>query len=110
MDSDLVSPNDSGSQVDPYLMFVVACLHEGFIYVKVFVLNNAVVLGVIWGDFDMMNAIFFRQVSSHCYKCGAIVGNNFSYSTPSAEDILEYKVSKSLFIFLQKRAPLGPRR
>jgi len=57
----------------------------------------------------MMYAVFLGQVSNHCYKCGAIVSNNFSHSTLLAQDILEYKVSESLLIFLLKRAPLGPR-
>src|SRR5882724_4590479 len=57
----------------------------------------------------MMYAVFLGQVSNHCYKCGSIVSNNFSHSTPLAQDILKYKVSKSLLVFLLKRAPLGPR-
>jgi len=76
----------------------------------VFSLNNAVGLEVIWGDFDMMNAIFLKQVSRCCYECGTVFGNNFSHFTPSAEDIPKYKVTESLLIFLLKRAPLGPRR
>ena len=57
----------------------------------------------------MMNAVFLRQVSNHCYKCRAIVVNNFSHSTPLAEDILKYKVSESVLIFCPKRVTLGPR-
>jgi len=57
----------------------------------------------------MMYAVFLGQVSNHCYKCGAIVSNNFSHSTPLAQDILKYKVSESLLIFLLKIAPLRPR-
>src|SRR5882724_9200588 len=91
-------------------MFVIACFHEGFMYVKVFALNNTIGLGVIWRNLDVMDAIFLRQVSSCSHRCRAIVGNNFSHSTPLVEDILEYKVPKSLFIFLPKGAPLGPRR
>jgi len=41
-------------------MFVIACLHEAFVYVEVFVLNNTVGLGVIWGNLEMMDAIFLR--------------------------------------------------
>jgi len=58
----------------------------------------------------MMDAIFLGQVSSHCYECEAVVSNNFSHSTPLAEVILEYKVSKSLLILFLKRVPLRPRR
>ena len=57
----------------------------------------------------MMYPVFLGQVSNCCYKCGAIVSNNFSHSTPLEQDILENKVSKSLLILLLKRAPLGPR-
>src|SRR5882724_3742716 len=57
-----------------------------------------------------MDAIFLRQVTHHSHKCGAIISNNLSHSTPSAKDILEYKVSQSLLVFLPKRAPLGPGR
>ena len=90
-------------------VFIIACLHEGFKYVKVLVLNNTIGLGVIWRNIDMMDAIFLRQVSSCSHKCGAIVSNNFGHSTPSAKDIFEYKIPKGLLIFFPKRAPLGPR-
>src|SRR5882724_1336892 len=90
-------------------MFVIAHLHEGFVFVEVFALNNAFCLGVIWRTLDMMYAVFLRQVSNCCYKCGAIVSNNFSHSTPLAQDILKYKVSESLLVFLLKRVPLRPR-
>src|SRR5882724_10799052 len=90
-------------------MFVIAHLHEGFVFVEVFALNNAICLGVIWRTLDMMYAVFLREVSNCCYKCGAIVSNNFSHSTPSAQDILEYKVSERLLIFLLNMASLRPR-
>src|SRR5882724_2830235 len=90
-------------------MFIIACVHEGFMYFRVFALNNTIGLGVIWGNLDMMDVIFLGQISSHCYKCGAIVSNNFHYSTPLTENILEYKVSESLLVFFPKRVPLGPR-
>jgi len=57
----------------------------------------------------MMDAVFLGQVSSHSHKCGAIVSNNLSHSTPSAEDILKYKITEGLLIFFPKRALLGPR-
>src|SRR5882724_7318818 len=97
-------------------MFVIAHIHEGFAYVEVFVLNNAVGLGVIWRSLDMMYALFFGQVSNCCYKCGAIVSNNFSHSTPLAQDILECKVSESflmgsvsqaIFVLLLFHSPFG---
>ena len=80
-DSDMVSPKDEGSHVDPFRVFIIAHLHEGFANVEVFALNNAIGLGFIWRTLDMMYAVFFRQVSNCCYKCGAIVSNNFSHST-----------------------------
>ena len=61
----------------------------------------------------MMDSIFLGQVSGHSHKCWAIVGNDLGHSghsSPSAEDILEYKIPKHLLVFLQKRVPLGPRR
>src|SRR5882724_3359801 len=91
-------------------MVVIACLHEGFAYVKVFPFHNAVGLRVIRGDLDVMDAIFLGQVTRHSHKCGAIISNNLSHSTPSAKDILKYKVPESLLVFLPKRAPLGPGR
>src|SRR5882724_6002208 len=79
-------------------------------YVKVFVFHNAVGLRVIRGDLDVMDAIFLGQVTSLSHKCRAIISNNLGHSTPSAKDILEYKVPESLLIFLPKRVPLGPGR
>src|SRR5882724_7661655 len=55
-----------------------------------------------------MDAIFLGQVTCCSYKHGAIMSNNLCHSTPSAKDILQYKVPESLLIFLAKRAPLGP--
>jgi len=43
----------------------------------------------------MIDAVFLGQV--------------FSHSTPSAQDILKYKVSESLLILLTKREPLEQR-
>jgi len=90
-------------------MFVTACLHERFAYVKMFVLHNAIGLRVIRGDLDVMDAIFLGQVSSCSHTCGAIVHKNFSHSTPLAKDIFKYKIPKGLVIFFPKREPLGPR-
>ena len=53
-------------------MFIVAGLHEGFPYVEVLLLDHTISLGVIWGDLDMMDPIFFRgtllllQMQDHC--------------------------------------------
>jgi len=55
-----------------------------------------------------MDAIFLRQVTSCSHKCGAIISNNLGHSTPSAKDILEYKIPERFLVFLVKRAPLGP--
>jgi len=89
-------------------MLIIAHLHEGFTYVKVFAFHNAIGLRVIRGDLDVMDAIFLRQVTHCSHKCGAIISNNLGHSTPSAKDILKYKVPESLLIFLLKRVPLGP--
>ena len=44
-DSDMVSPKDEGSHVDPFQVFIIAHLHEGFANVEVFALNNSIGLG-----------------------------------------------------------------
>ena len=106
----MVSPKDKRSHVDPLQMYVITHLHERLVYIKMFMLNNAIGLGVIQRDLDVMDAIFLRQVPSCSHKCGATIGNNFSYSTPLAKDILKDKVPKSLLVLLLKGAPLGPRR
>jgi len=89
-------------------MFIIACLHEGFTYVEVLAFHNAIGLRIIRGDLDVMDTIFLRQVTSHSHKCRAIISNNLSYSTPSAKDILKYKIPERFLIFLAKRVPLGP--
>ena len=58
MNSHLVSPEDEGSHVDSFGVFIIASLHEGFTYVEMFPLNNSVGLGVIRGNPDVMDAIF----------------------------------------------------
>ena len=45
-------------QVHVRRVFIIAHLHEGFAYAKVFVLKKTVGLGVIWGNLDMMDALF----------------------------------------------------
>src|SRR5882724_882843 len=108
MDSNSVGPKDQGGHMYPLRMFVIACLHEGFAYVKMFLLHKAVGLRVIRGDLDVMNAIFLRQVTSHSHKHRSIICNNLGHSTPSAKDILKYKFPESLLVFFPKRVPLGP--
>ena len=107
-DGELVSPKDEGSHANPLWMFIVTCLHEGFPYNKVLSLDHAISLGVIWGNLDMMDPMFFGEVPCCSYECRTIVGDNFCHSTPPAEDILKYQVTKGLLIFLPKWAPLSP--
>ena len=53
-------------------MFVIAHIHGGLAYVKVFALNNTIGLGVVWGNLDMMDAVFLGQISCHCYECSVL--------------------------------------
>src|SRR5882672_5313305 len=78
--------------------------------VKVFPLDNTICLGIVRKNFDVMDAIFFGQITSCRHECRTIVGNNFSDSTPSTKDVLEYKITESLLIFFPKGMPFGPRR
>src|SRR5882724_10047306 len=82
-------------------MFIVACLHEGFPYIKVLLFDHSISLGVIWGDIDMMDPICFGEVPCCSYKCWIIVSDNFCHSTTLAEDILKYEVAKGLLISFQ---------
>ena len=91
-------------------MFIVACLHEGFPYIEVLLFNHAISLGVVWGDLDMMDPIFLREVPCCSYKCRTIISDYFSHATPSTEDILKYEVTEGLLIFLLKWVPLSPGR
>ena len=88
-------------------MFIVAGLHEGFPYVEVLSFDLAISLGVIRGDLDMMDPIFFGEVSCCSYKCGTIVGDDFCYPTPLVED-LKNEVTEGLLVFLPKWVPLSP--
>src|SRR5882672_5866599 len=109
-DSDPVSPKHKRSHIDPLGVFVIAGLNEGFMDVEVLPLNNTISLGIVRRNLDVMDAIFLGQVTSRCHECRTIVSNNFSDSTPSTKDVLEYKITKSLLIFLPKGMPFGPRR
>src|SRR5882672_6824673 len=82
MDSDSVCPKDEGSHVDPLGVLIIAGLHERFTNVEVFLLDNTIILGVIRGDLNVMDAIFFGQITSRSHECGTIVSNNFRNSTP----------------------------
>ena len=59
-DGDSVSPKDERSHTDPLQMLIVACLHEGFPNIEVLSFDHAICLGVVWGNLDMMDPIFFR--------------------------------------------------
>ena len=89
-------------------MLIVAGLHKGFPYVEVLSFDHTISLGVIWGNLDMMDSIFFREVPHCSYEHGTIVDDDFCHPTPPAEDILKNEVTKGLLIFLLKWAPLGP--
>src|SRR5882672_3757057 len=78
--------------------------------VEVFPFNNTISLGIVRRNLDVMDAIFLGQVTSHCHEHRTIVGNNFSDSTPSTKDVLKYKITESLLIFLPKGMPFRPRR
>src|SRR5882672_5733068 len=110
MDSDLVGPKHERSHVDPLGVLVIAGFHEGFTDVKVFPLDNTISLGIVRRNFDVMDAIFFGQITSRRHERRTIVGNNLSDSTPSTKDVFEYKIAESLLIFLLKGLPFGPRR
>src|SRR5882672_1540327 len=110
MDSDSVGPKHEGSHVDPLGVLIIAGLHEGFTDVKVFLLDNTISLGIVRRNLDVMDAIFFGKITSHCHERRTIVGNNLSDSTPSTEDVFEYKIAESLLIFLLKGPPFRPRR
>jgi len=109
MDSDPVGPKHKRSHIDPLGVLVIAGLHEGFTDVEVFLLDNTIFLGIVRRNLDVMHAIFLGQVTSHRHECRTIVGYNFSDSTPSTKDVLEYKIAESLLIFLPKGMPFGPR-
>ena len=42
----------------PFRVFIIACFHEGLVYIEVFALDNAIGMGVIKGNLDVMDAIF----------------------------------------------------
>src|SRR5882672_1106695 len=110
MDSDPVGPKHKGSHVDPLGVLIIAGLHEGIMDVEVFPLDNTISLGIVRRNLDVMDAIFLGQITSCSHEHRTIVGNNFSDSTPSTKDVLEYKIAESLLIFLQKGTPFRPRR
>src|SRR5882672_2315697 len=110
MDSNLVGPKHERSHVDPLGVLVIAGLHEGFMDVKVFPLDNTISLGIVRRNLDVMDAIFLRQITGCRHEHRTIVSNNLSDSTPSTKYVFEYKITESLLIFLLKGPPFGPRR
>src|SRR5882672_6290264 len=56
MDSDPVSPKHKRSHVDPLGVLIIAHLHEGFMDVKVFPLDNTISLGIVRRNLDVMDA------------------------------------------------------
>jgi len=85
-----------------------AGLHEGLLYVKMLSFDHTIILGVIWGNLDMMDPIFFRRYPAASYKCRTIVSDELLHTIPLAEDILKNEVTKGLLVFLLKWAPLSP--
>src|SRR5882672_5790721 len=110
MDSDPVGPKHKRSHIDPLGVLIIAGLHEGFTDVEVFPLDNTISLGIVRRNLDVMDAIFLGKITGRHNECRTIVGNNLSDSTPSTKDVLEYKITESLLIFLPKGLPFGPRR
>ena len=72
MDSNAVSPKDEGSHIYPFRMIVIAHFHEGLMYVEVFALNNAIGLGVVRGNIDVMDAIFSDRYPATATNAGLL--------------------------------------
>ena len=73
-----------------------------------FLLNQAVRLGVIGGDFDVVHAILLGKVA-RCSKEGrAIVHDNLFNTSPSTKDLIENEGAKSIFCLSTEGSPFWP--
>ena len=107
-DSNPVGPKHRGCHQQPLGGIVVASLHERLVNIKVFVLDQAVRLGIVGGDLDVVDAVFLHKVARRSNESGAIVSDYLFNATPSTEDLLENEVTKSFFCFSMKGSPLWP--
>ena len=76
--------------------------------IKVFVLDQAICLGIVGGDLDVVDAIFLRKVALHSNESRAIVSDYLFNATPSTEDLLKNEVTESFFHFSMKGSSLWP--
>ena len=106
--SGTVSPEGERGDRQPLRAVTITCLEDGVVYHAVLLLNNAVRLRVICQDVDVVNAIPLRKPVKCCDVSHAIVSDDLSNCSPSAEDLLEDKCGNHVSILQAKGMPLGP--
>jgi len=104
----VVSPEGEGRNCGPMRGVTVACLEDGVTHRAVLPLNNAICLGVICQDADVVDAIPVRKPIECCDVSHAIVSDYLSNCSPSAEDLLENKGANCASSLCAKCTPLGP--
>jgi len=86
----------------------VTCLEDRVAHHVVLPLDDAVRLRVICQDADVVNAIPLHEPVECCDVSRAIVSDDLSNCSPSAEDLLEDKCGNHASILQAKGMPLGP--
>lgn len=87
-------PNNLG----PMLLITVGGLEEGLSNIKVWVLYNAISVGIVTTDANMSNVVVLSKVGKGAKIRSAIICNNLVTATPVVDDIFEDPVAKSLYV------------
>lgn len=104
---DSFRPEDRVSNLVPIFGVAVTSAEESFPNIVMAALDNTISARVEGGDADVMNVILVGEDVESGYEGGSVVGNDFSYSTPAAEDLFEDELSEDESGFLSKHAPFG---
>ena len=108
MNSGTVSPEGEGGNHQPSRAVTITCLEDGVVHCAVLPLDDAVCLRVICQDADVVNAIPLHKPVERCDVSCAVISDNLSDCTPSAEDLLEDECGDCVSILQVKGMPLGP--
>jgi hypothetical protein len=99
MDGCAVGPKDMQCMGGSFGGVTFTSLDKGLANSPVLLLNNAIHVGVVWGDVDVANTILVHKpVKGGNIGC-AIVGDDFFNGTPPAQDVLKKKCIKGVASF-----------
>ena len=94
--SNMLSPEHQRKDLMPLGLIALAGLHDGFSHIEMLRLNDAISLGVVSGDANVVDAVSVGEDIQGGDVSSSIVSDYLFESTPSAEDILEDEVGDDL--------------